>query len=502
MEPLQGHIQGHTLGRKSPLPLRGKLFFAISLKAASQVTGLGGLGPRGSGPRSSGASLDLIHPLAVAVFWYFLGLTTGILAMGWPWLRLRDRQRRILALLHTPSWAVALGRLEQLVAAHPEQQEQIDYLGTSRDTLGQILQAAPVGYLQVDEENQLIWCNEEATRLLHISQPLAGPMQQRRLLLEVARSYELDALIDEARDQQQPCQREWMLYQISPDPLHPKEKPTYPLRGHALPLGDREVGVFLENRQEAALLVQQRDRWTSDVAHELKTPLTSIRLVAETLQPRVDPSLKIWLDRLVNETIRLSNLVEDLLNLSRLQGSQFQGLALKPVDLPPQIQSAWHSLEPLAQVKQITLDYAGPTQCLVTLDQPLFHRVLLNLLDNAIKHSPTAAAIYVRLTPQPAAETAPKPSLILEVIDSGTGFLAKDLPHIFDRFYRADSSRSRSGLSPAAPAEMSQGTGLGLAIVQQIVEAHGGTITAANHPDLGGAWLRLTLPQSQPTLLS
>jgi two-component system phosphate regulon sensor histidine kinase PhoR len=85
------------------------------------------------------------------------------------------------------------------------------------------------------------------------------------------------------------------------------------------------VGVFLENRQEAALLVQQRDRWTSDVAHELKTPLTSIRLVAETLQPRVDDSQRRWLDRLINETIRLSNLVEDLLNLSRLQGDQFRG---------------------------------------------------------------------------------------------------------------------------------------------------------------------------------
>lgn len=434
-----------------------------------------------------------------------MGLLTGALVLGWQCLRQRDRQRRILALLRTPSWAVAQGRIEQLLAAHPEQQEQIDQLGTSRDTLERILQVAPVGYLQVDEENQLIWCNEEATRLLHISQPWAGPRQQRRLLLEVARSYELDALIDEARDQQQPCQREWMLYQISPDPLHPKEKPTYPLRGYALPLGNREVGVFLENRQEAALLVQQRDRWTSDVAHELKTPLTSIRLVAETLQPRVDPSLRIWLDRLINETIRLSNLVEDLLNLSRLQGNQFKGLTLKSVDLPHLIQSAWHSLEPLAQVKQIRLDYQGPSQYLVTLDETLFHRVLLNLMDNAIKHSPTAATIYVRLTPQPAAESGPAadPMLHLDVIDSGTGFLAKDLPHIFDRFYRADPSRSRTGLpatAAAATAEMSQGTGLGLAIVHQIVDAHGGTITAANHPDLGGAWLRLTLPQTRTAL--
>lgn len=427
-----------------------------------------------------------------------MGLVTGGLALGWICLRQQARQRRILALLQTPSWVVALGRIEQLVAAHPEQREQIDRLGTSRATLEKVLQAAPVGYLQVDEENQLIWCNEEATRLLHISQPLAGPLQQRRLLLEVARSYELDALIDEARDQQRPCQREWMLYQISPDPLHPQEKPTYPLRGYALPLSGREVGVFLENRQEAALLVQQRDRWTSDVAHELKTPLTSIRLVAETLQPRVDPSLTIWLDRLINETIRLSNLVEDLLNLSRLQGNPLQGLTLKSVDLPHLIQSAWHSLEPLAQVKGLTLDYQGPSQYFVSLDETLFHRVLLNLIDNAIKHSPNDAAIYVRLTPPPTDEPADDPVLYVDVIDGGMGFSPKDLPYIFDRFYRADPSRSRHSIAPIT-TEMGQGTGLGLAIVSQIVEAHGGTIAAANHPDLGGGWLRLTLPQVKPS---
>ncbi|MEB3290419.1 MAG: ATP-binding protein [Leptolyngbya sp.] len=445
-----------------------------------------------------------MNPLAVAVVWYFLGLVTGGLLLGWPCLRQWQRQRRILAVLQTGSWPVALGRLNQLVMAHPEQQEQIDQLGTHRATLEQVLQAAPVGYLQVDEENQLLWCNEEATRLLHISPALAGPLQQRRLLLEVVRSYDLDALIDEARDQQQPCQREWMLYQISPDPLHPQEKPTYPLRGYALPLRGREVGVFLENRQEAELLVQQRDRWTSDVAHELKTPLTSIRLVAETLQPRVDPSLKVWLDRLINETTRLSNLVEDLLNLSRLQGSQFQGLALKSVDLPQMIQAAWHGLEPLAQVKDLTLDYAGPSTYLACLDELLFHRVLLNLMDNAIKHSPKSAALYVRLVPHPNARpntpaAATDPLFALDVIDGGNGFSPKDLPHIFDRFYRADPSRSRNDLAAADLnfADRGQGTGLGLAIVQQIVEAHGGTITAKNHPDLGGAWLRLTFPKPE-----
>ncbi|MGB6015050.1 MAG: PAS domain-containing sensor histidine kinase, partial [Nodosilinea sp.] len=434
----------------------------------------------------------------MAIFAYLLGLATGVLLLIWQQRRQRSREQRLMKTLKTTDWPTALGQVEQLVKTQPQQQRRLRSLGTSRDTLERILQTAPIGYLQVDEENQLIWCNEQANRLLKMNQILPGPVQRRRLLLEVARSYELDALIEETREKQACCQQEWMLYQISPDPLHPKEDPTYPLRGYALPLDNGEVGVFLENRQEAALLVQQRDRWTSDVAHELKTPLTSIRLVAETLQPRVDDSQRRWLDRLINETIRLSNLVEDLLNLSRIQGNQFQGLTLEPVDLPQLIQQAWVSLEPLAQVKGLTLTYDGPSHCLVNLDEALFHRVLLNLIDNAIKHSPSRATIFVHLVKpnlpnlESKASDPQADSVTLEVMDMGAGFSAKDLPHIFDRFYRADPSRSRSDplvdLSPTATGvatEVSRGTGLGLAIVSQIVEAHLGTITAANHPDLG-----------------
>ena len=426
-----------------------------------------------------------------------MGLVTSAGLLLW---RQRRREKRILSLIKAPSWSTALTRLQALLADQPEQQQELQFLGNRRDTLEHILQAAPVGYLQVDDENRLIWCNNEANRLLRMNQPLMGSVQRRRLLLEVARSYELDALIDEARQRQAPCQREWMLYQISPDPIHPREEPTYPLRGYAIPLHRSEVGVFLENRQEAALLVQQRDRWTSDVAHELKTPLTSIRLVAETLQSRVEPETKVWLNRLVNETIRLSHLVEDLLNLSRLQASPSHGLARQPIDLPPLIHSAWQSLEPLAQVKQLSLHYQGPEHYWANLDEPLFLRVVLNLIDNAIKHSPSQAQVYVQVSP-PA--DAPEPGgFVLEVVDQGSGFNPKDLPYIFDRFYRADPSRSRGQLAAEVnlPSTSSRGSGLGLAIVSQIVAAHGGTITAANHPDLGGGWLSLEIPAvSEPT---
>ena len=104
----------------------------------------------------------------VAVIAYLVGLLTGILLMlaGW-----RRRERRLLTLTQATSWSAALTRLRQLLSDQPEQPIQLPDLGNSRDTLEQILQAAPVGYLQVDEENQLNWCNNEAARLLRISQP-------------------------------------------------------------------------------------------------------------------------------------------------------------------------------------------------------------------------------------------------------------------------------------------------------------------------------------------
>ena len=372
-----------------------------------------------------------------------------------------------------------------------------------------LLQQAPVGYLEVDEENQLLWSNTLACQMLGIAPDKTDNPTLPRLLLELVRSYELDQLIENTRQTRAPGQTDWTLNLVSTDPVNPNEGVARPLRGYGVPLPNHHVGVFLENRQEAETLIHQRDRWTSDVAHELKTPLTSIRLVTETLRDRVDPSLKKWLDRLLNEILRLGNLVEDLLNLSRLQRSGGTGLKLKPVEVQQLLFAAWQSLEPLAQIKHITIAYDGPPNLIVPLDETLMHRVLINLMDNAIKYSPHEGNIIVRAnfdhveTQIPEANQAIQ-SLLIDVIDEGAGFHKNDLPYIFNRFYRADPARSRPVVEPESePSKQrsqtltgprNSGTGLGLAIVQQIVEAHGGRAQARNHPDTGGGWLTISIP--------
>jgi two-component system phosphate regulon sensor histidine kinase PhoR len=361
------------------------------------------------------------------------------------------------------------------------------------ETWKQIVTAAPVGYLQVDEENQFIWCNPVAAQMLGLSQSSQHPP---RLLLELVRSYEIDSLVEKARDRAQPCQREWVFYPASANADNLSQAKSIPLRGTAFPLAQGEVGVFLENRQEAMTLIQQRDRWTSDVAHELKTPLTSIRLVAETLQSRLDPTHRAWMTRLLNETIRLSTLVQDLLDLSQLDLNPSQRLRRKSVDLVKIIYAAWQTLEPLTSEKHLRFSFDGCESVILNADEARMHRVFLNLLDNSIKYSPRNGVIRVQVRVQPPDR------ITIDLIDEGAGFPEEALPHVFDRFYRADPSRVRSlssmTASDAATAvQLTSGSGLGLAIVRQIIEAHQGRVQAHNRPE-GGAWLQIGLPYQEP----
>jgi two-component system phosphate regulon sensor histidine kinase PhoR len=346
-----------------------------------------------------------------------------------------------------------------------------------------ILQSAPIGYLEVDEENHLCWGNSQAYHLLGI-QLRQGDAGGKRLLLQLVRSYELDLLISETRTAQKPQQKKWVFNQIIPDPLHPVQQQERMLRGHSIPLENGNIGIFIEDCQEAAILQQQRDRWASDVAHELKTPLTSIRLIVETLLDRVAPDLRDWMERLLNEVIRLGNLVEDLLDLGQMDTSMSLHLNRQAIDLRQLVQSAWISLEPLATKRQVSLKCLGLDSLCIQADESRIYRLLLNLLDNSIKYSPQSQDVIVKLSTN---STQAIPYAVIEVIDHGSGFPEVALPHVFDRFYRVDESRSRSG------AECG-GSGLGMAIVRQIVLAHQGTIAVSNHPETGGAWVRVTLP--------
>lgn len=435
---------------------------------------------------------------------FFAGLALG-LAFWVLWQYLwRQRLNKLLRLLQQVKFVVPTGsKFNHLAAAITSQQQRCRALEQQIEIWQQVLEVAPLAYVQVNRVNQLMWINSEAVQLLgvdgRVDEPLGNAPQ--RLLLQIVRSYELDQLIAQTRKAQQPKQREWVYH---PPLLLQQGQPQQarPLHGYGFPLANGDIGVFLADRQEVQVLKAERDRWIADVAHELKTPLTSMRLVAETLQPRVEPRLQVWVDRLLQEMVRLGDLVQNLLELGRLSQDASTELRLTDVDLPALTHNVWLSLEPLANQKRLQFCYQGPEALHVTLDQSQFFRVLLNLFDNAIRYSPDQGKIQVHITTNTSTtiETAvtqmAEAMLCLDVIDAGPGFSEIDLPHVFERFYRAEASRVRH--TGPTPSHRSGGSGLGLAIVQQIVTAHQGRITAQNHPETGGGWLRIFLPLAPP----
>ncbi|ACK67426.1 histidine kinase [Rippkaea orientalis PCC 8801] len=405
---------------------------------------------------------------------------------GWNYYRFKSQLQKILIAspdtkdLASSLSAVSLVRRE-ILYLQQQCQQQTETLQQQQ----QILDLLPIGYLHIDQDNQLLWCNPQAQQLLKLDRWQPG---QVRLLLELVRSYELDQQIQRTRQRQTPQTKEWVFYPPNYDnQLLSGDRPiSISLKASSYPLKQGEVAVFLENQQPLLELSQSRDRAFSDLTHELRTPLTAISLVAETLQNRLENPERRWINQLLSETQRLIKLVEDWLDLSQLGENHSQTLTCESLDLGELIQSAWQSLAPLAQKTQVTLNFRELTELTFSGDRARLFQVFLNIFDNSLKHSPPNGVIEVTLQLTPDDQ-----SIQIDIIDQGSGFLEKDLPYIFDRLYRGEPSRVRQGTDPESRR---QGSGLGLAIALEIIKAHGGNITAKNHPETGGGWIQLILP--------
>ncbi|MCW6035170.1 PAS domain-containing sensor histidine kinase [Spirulina subsalsa FACHB-351] len=404
-----------------------------------------------------------------------------------------------------------VSRLRRAINLLVQHQQQVE---RELEMWKRVLERSPIGYLQIDPSNQLQWCNSTARQMLRIER---WRPDQLRLLLELVRSYELDQMIQETRRSQHPQSQEWVFKTThlpsgsvlstrsslsSPQPASQTYAYSLAIRASTLPIQDGQVIVFLEDQQFMVDLTQARDRAFSDLTHELRTPLTSISLVAEALQSRLNPPEKTWVEKMLKEIDRLISLIQDCLEISKLQTNPHQTLNRETVRLKPLLDSVWHSLEPLSQPKQLTLSYQGDATLELYADSARLTQVFLNIFDNSIKHSPPNTTIQVQVNQSTLSHCSDPDSWItINVIDSGPGFLESDIAHVFERLYRGDPSRQRSSSERSTSEEdrgnspmFRKGSGLGLSIVQQIIEAHGGTITARNHPETRGAWLQIKLP--------
>ncbi|MFN8530664.1 MAG: ATP-binding protein [Anaerolineae bacterium] len=257
-------------------------------------------------------------------------------------------------------------------------------------------------------------------------------------------------------------------------------KPLHELAGAAYDIGRGKMDRRVKERKstsEIQLLAnafnrmvdqlnraeQLRRSLVADVAHELRTPITALQSSLYAILDDAYPMTKSEIAGLYEQTRTLSRLVNDLHDIAQAEASQLP-MNLEPIDLAAVIEEFTASFMIVTEMKAITFTVETPPSLpRVLIDKQRIHQVLNNLLSNALRHTPEGGSITVKL------ETTDN-TVQIAVRDSGEGISPEHLPHIFERFYRGDSGRSRD----------MGGTGLGLAIVKAIVGAHGGMTTATS----------------------
>lgn len=221
-------------------------------------------------------------------------------------------------------------------------------------------------------------------------------------------------------------------------------------------------------------------RFTADASHELKTPLTILRSGIERAltHPKAPREIMEVLEETLVEVNRMAELVDALLTLARADEGRAP-LHLEPVELQDVLSEVSETAGILGEQAHVAVSVAVPERSVtIAVDPSRIRQLLMNLLTNAIKYTPQGGEVAIDW------EQA-NGNLVLNVRDTGVGIAPGDLPHIFDRFWRADQARRRSGGRP--------GVGLGLAISKWIVEAHGGTIAVQSRPGRGTTFT-VTLP--------
>lgn len=312
----------------------------------------------------------------------------------------------------------------------------------------------PMAALSADTSVRFL--NPAATALFQM--PMADAIGRR--LIEVARDYELEALVRRAAEEGR-GQTAIISFGTA----------RVPLRAAALPIregGDWAVLLILTDLTEVQRLDQVRRDFVSNVSHELRTPLASIRALVETLADGVEPGeAPEFYTRILRQVDRLTVLVNELLDLSRIESGAIQ-LKPEPVQVGQLLAEAAGLLQTRAEAGHVTIIVEG-TELEVEADRAALLRVATNLLDNAVKWSPPGGRVWV--TAQDEGDL-----VAITVRDEGPGIPEQDQPRVFERFFKSDASRANAGV------------GLGLAIVKHLVRAHSGTATVASRPGQGAAF--------------
>jgi two-component system sensor histidine kinase SenX3 len=261
-------------------------------------------------------------------------------------------------------------------------------------------------------------------------------------------------------------------------PRGPLGQGTIVVQVRAAMLAEEYILLLADDRTEFTRTEEVRNDFVANVSHELKTPVGAISLLAEALESSADDpeAVRRFAKRMHKESARLAALVQDIIELSRLQGANVtqQG---RPVDINTVVSEAVDRSQLPAESKNIELVVGGHADAMVYGDQDLLVTALRNLIDNAIRYSPENTRVGIGIRS--------KGGLVaVSVTDQGEGLSPEDQERVFERFYRVDAARSRH----------TGGTGLGLSIVKHVVANHGGEVTLWSQPGQGSTFT-IRLPE-------
>jgi len=317
---------------------------------------------------------------------------------------------------------------------------------------GQILEQLAEGVVLVDRDRTVRWLNPAARQMVAaIDQPVG------RLLVEVIRDHRLDALAERVRTAQLDQSLEIAL-PVSGRTLHVR----------AIPLTEGRVALVMQDVSRLRYLETVRQQFVANLSHEIRTPLAGLDLAAQTLSGQLpaEGDARLFIDRIIQESQRLQAI---LLNLTQLAALDAEGIEVEraPFSATTLVAELVDRYQPRAATAALALRVEPAEADIQVLgDRGKTDQALQNIVDNALKFTRSGEVVV--------SVTADDARVEIAVRDTGPGIPPRDLPRIFERFYKVD--RARGG---------QPGSGLGLSIARHLVELQGGTITAESTPGAG-----------------
>lgn len=370
-----------------------------------------------------------------------------------------------------------IGELGQAINTMADSlQLQVNRIRENEGRLKSVLENLMSGVLMIDRDERIALLNRSAEEILGFtSEELLG-----RRYNEAKQQFEFTQLIEECIHSKEAIRDEMIFYFPEERILEVNLNPMFQSQ-------EEWAGILIVLHDITAVrrLERMRSEFVANVSHELKTPIAAVKGFAETLLAGAlndKETARSFLQIIFDESERLNRLIGDILALSKIESKRIP-LNFSPVHVKSFMENTVNVMRAEAMKKNIDLELQAEDDLYMEADEDRLRQIMINLLSNGISYTPEGGRVKVRIIPVEGEEGQDPEQIRFIISDTGIGIPKKDLPRIFERFYRVDKARSRS----------SGGTGLGLSIVKHLVDLHKGHITVESQSGEGTTFI-LDLP--------